>query len=204
MSFITDKIKLSQAIVVEGRYDKIKLESVIDGVIIVTNGFGIYKDKEKLELIRAYAHKDGVIILTDSDNAGRQIRNYLKQTVGGNIRHIYIPEILGKEKRKEKPSRSGLLGVEGIDKKFLEKLVAEKSQTILKKTGPVFNREMLFDDGLIGAKDSKQKRKKLLKELALPQNLSATALLEALNSLYELDDYKKAVLLIDSINYYLE
>ena len=113
-------IKIDQAIIVEGKYDKIKLASIVDAVIIVTNGFGIFKDTEKLALIRYYAEKTGIIILTDSDSAGRKIRGYIKGAVSnGKITNVYIPDIFGKEKRKEKPSAEGKLGVEGIKPEIL-------------------------------------------------------------------------------------
>lgn len=106
-------LKVEQAIVVEGKYDKIKLESIVDATIVVTNGYGIFKDKEKMELIRFYARHKGIIILTDSDGAGFKIRGYLKGSVPeGSIKNVYIPDVFGKEKRKEKPSCEGKLGVE--------------------------------------------------------------------------------------------
>ena len=115
-------IKIEQAIIVEGKYDKIKLSSIVNAVIIVTNGFGIFKDEEKLELIRYYARKTGIIILTDSDSAGFQIRNHIKGAVkNGKIYNVYIPDIMGKEKRKVKPSAEGKLGVEGVEKKIILK-----------------------------------------------------------------------------------
>ena len=113
-------LKIKQAVVVEGKYDKIKLSSIIDGVIIVTNGYGIFKDKETLELIRYYARKTGIIILTDSDSAGFRIRGYLKGAVSsGKITNVYIPDIFGKEKRKSAPGKEGKLGVEGIKKQLI-------------------------------------------------------------------------------------
>ena len=109
-------IKINEAIIVEGKYDKIKLCSVVDAVIIVTDGFGIFKDAEKLALIRYYAEKTGIVILTDSDSAGRKIRGYIKGAVkNGVVKNVYTPDIFGKEKRKTKPSAEGKLGVEGID-----------------------------------------------------------------------------------------
>ena len=113
-------IKIDKAIIVEGKYDKIKLSSIVDAVIIVTNGFGIFKDREKLELIRYYANTTGIIILTDSDSAGRKIRGYIKGALnGGDIINVYIPDIFGKEKRKDKPSAEGKLGVEGVNSRIL-------------------------------------------------------------------------------------
>lgn len=113
-------IHIAQAIVVEGKYDKIKLSSILDAVILVTNGFRIFRDPEKMALIQYYARTTGVIVLTDSDRAGFQIRNYLKGAVrDGKLYHVYIPDIYGKEHRKEKPSAEGKLGVEGIRKDVL-------------------------------------------------------------------------------------
>ncbi|MGN1223666.1 MAG: toprim domain-containing protein, partial [Ruminococcus sp.] len=113
-------IHIKQAIVVEGKYDKVKLSSILDAVILVTNGFQIYKNPEQLELIRYYARTTGVILLTDADRAGFQIRNYLKGAIQeGMVYHVYTPDIYGKERRKEKPSAEGKLGVEGIRKDLL-------------------------------------------------------------------------------------
>ncbi len=183
-------LKIDEAVIVEGKYDKIKLSSIIDTVIIVTNGFGIFKDREKLELIRYYAETTGIIILTDSDNAGRKIRGYLKSAIGGgNIRNVYIPDVFGKEKRKDKPSSEGKLGVEGIDKELIleafEKSgitasVSEKPHDITKLT--------LYELGLSGGNDSSRMRKLLQKSLRLPECLSATALVEVLNTMMTADE----------------
>lgn len=113
-------IHVAQAIIVEGKYDKIKLSSLLDAVILTTNGFHIFHDADKMALIRYYAKTTGIIILTDSDTAGFRIRNYLKGAVhDGKLFHVYIPDIYGKERRKLKPSAEGKLGVEGIDKNAL-------------------------------------------------------------------------------------
>ncbi len=178
-------IKINEAVIVEGKYDKIKLSSMVDGVIIVTNGFGIFKDKEKLELIRYYAEKTGIIILTDSDNAGRKIRGYIKGAIkSGNIKNVHIPDIFGKEKRKVKPSAEGKLGVEGIDVKTLisafEKAGITSSETTMPKD---ITKTTMFELGLSGGKDSSVLRQKLQKSLGLPSMLSATALLEILNTM---------------------
>ncbi len=188
-------IKLKQAVIVEGKYDKIKLQSVVDAVIITTDGFSIYKDKEKMELIRAFAQKDGIVILTDSDGAGFQIRNHLKSCIGnGKIYNIYIPDIFGKEKRKEKPSKEGKLGVEGIPSEILIAAFEKAGISTGEKaeTNPV-TREQLFDDGFIGMPNSSELRKKLIKELSLPERLTTNSLLDVLNSLIGYEEYKKAV-----------
>ena len=135
-------IRINQAVIVEGKYDKIKLSSIIDGIIIVTNGFRIFKDTEKLELIRYYASTTGIIILTDSDSAGRKIRGYIKGAVnGGDIRNVYIPDILGKEKRKEKPSAEGKLGVEGVDADILLDALEKVAYLLLHKIKTSFHRQ---------------------------------------------------------------
>ena len=151
-------IHIAQAIIVEGKYDKIKLSSILDAVILVTNGFHIFHDAEKMSLIRYYAKTTGVIILTDSDTAGFKIRHYLKGAVHeGKLYHVYIPDIYGKERRKDKPSAEGKLGVEGIDKKRLLEafgkagILAEEAP---EKTDPITKLD-LYELGLSGGADSK-------------------------------------------------
>lgn len=205
----TEKIKLSQAVIVEGKYDKIKLSSILDAVIITTDGFGIYKDKEKLGLIRCFAQKSGIIILTDSDGAGFQIRNHIKGAIkNGKIYNVYIPDIFGKEKRKEKPSKEGKLGVEGISAQVLRDAFAkagiiggENSDNISKgeKSEPI-TKELLLDMGFIGGKNSAEMRKELQKELSLPERLSAKALLDVLNALCARDEFIKAAYKIKNRN----
>ncbi|MDE5583760.1 MAG: DUF4093 domain-containing protein [Ruminococcus sp.] len=178
-------IKIDEAIIVEGKYDKIKISSVIDAVIIVTDGFRIFRNAEKLELIRHYARKTGVIILTDSDSAGRKIRGYIKGAVQeGKIINVYIPDVFGKEKRKEKPSAEGKLGVEGIDVKTI--LSAFKNSGVnaseSQKT-PDITKFTLYELGLSGGNGSKKLREKLQKYLALPSLMSADALVEVLNTM---------------------
>lgn len=180
-------IKLNQAVIVEGKYDKITLSSIIDAVIIVTNGFGIFKDKEKLELIKFYARTTGIIIMTDSDRAGFIIRNHIKGAVkNGKIKNVYIPDIFGKEKRKEKPSAEGKLGVEGMNKEIilhaLEKagITADETQ---RDTDNLITKTDLFELGLSGGKDSSSRRRELLTYLKLPSLLSANSMLEVLNTM---------------------
>ena len=121
-----DKIKVSRAVIVEGRYDKIKLSSLIDGIIIQTDGFRIYKDKEKAAMIRALAKKRGLLVITDSDRAGFQLRGFIRSIAkDADIRHVYIPQIKGKEKRKAIPGKEHLLGVEGMDADCLRKLIEQ-------------------------------------------------------------------------------
>ncbi|MFR6314272.1 MAG: toprim domain-containing protein [Ruminococcus sp.] len=179
-------IHIAQAIVVEGKYDKIKLSSILDAVILVTNGFRIFRDPEKMALIQYYARTTGVIVLTDSDRAGFQIRNYLKGAVrDGKLYHVYIPDIYGKEHRKEKPSAEGKLGVEGIRKDVLLEAFAKAgvlTNEVPEKADPI-TRYDLYELGLSGGADSKARRKALQKRLGLPDLLSAASLLEVLNTM---------------------
>lgn len=189
-------LKVEQAIVVEGKYDKIKLESIIDATIVVTNGYGIFKDREKLELIRFYARKKGIIILTDSDGAGFKIRGFLKGSVPeGSIKNVYIPDIFGKEKRKVKPSAEGKLGVEGIKKELIVEAFRKAGINFVSEEGaekternPV-TRTDIYEAGLTGTPESSEKRKKLLKKLGLPERLSTSGMLEALNTMMSAEEF---------------
>lgn len=185
-------LHLEQAIIVEGKYDKIKLNSIIDGVIITTNGFSVIKDKEKIELIRYFAKKKGIIILTDSDSAGFKIRNYIKGAVkDGKITNVYIPDVFGKEKRKTAPSKEGKLGVEGIDKgillKAFEKAGILSSETT-EKRDPITKID-LYEAGLTGGKNSSEKRKAVLKRLDMPQLLTTNSMLEILNTMMSREEF---------------
>ncbi len=180
-------IHIDKAIIVEGKYDKIKLSSIFDAPIIVTNGFGIYKNKELVNLIRLYAENGGIIILTDSDSAGFNIRNHIKGLVSNDkIINVYIPEITGKEKRKYKPSKEGTLGVEGIDKKiiidaFIKAGVLSDSGSVSEKKGDSITKLDFYEWGFIGMKDSAIKRREILMALDLPHHISTNALIEILN-----------------------
>ncbi len=189
-------IKLKEAVIVEGKYDKIKLSSIVDGLIITTDGFGIFKDREKRELIKTLAKKRGIIILTDSDSAGFLIRSHIKGFVSeGEIKNVFIPDVFGKEKRKSAPSKEGKLGVEGMDRELLENAL-KKAGIVEEKTNPNAKKVLksdLFEDGISGGADSKAKRTRLLKELGLPERMSANALLETVNALYSFEEYKAAV-----------
>ena len=183
-------IHINEAVIVEGKYDKIKLASVVNAVIIVTNGFGIFKDTEKLELIRYYARKTGIVILTDSDSAGRKIRGYIKGAVGeGTVRNVYIPDIFGKEKRKTKPSAEGKLGVEGIDTAVLRAAFEKAGITSEENIRECdITKYTLYELGLSGGRDSSTFRKKLQKKLGLPEMLSATGLVEVLNTMMSAEE----------------
>lgn len=179
-----EKLKVSQAIIVEGKYDKIKLSAVVDAVIICTNGYGIYKDKNTAELIRTYARTSGIIILTDSDFAGFQIRNHIKGLVpDGKVINLYTPEIFGKEKRKSVPSKEGKLGVEGIDVGVLRQ-VFESSGVLVsqEQNKEIVTRNDFYRLGISGRPYSSELRKRLCKELGLPCCLTSKALVEHINA----------------------
>lgn len=194
-------LKLKQTVVVEGRYDKSRLANLVDARIITTDGFDIFKDRQKLALLRALAEKDGLIILTDSDAAGFRIRSFLTGAIpGGHIVHVYIPDILGKEPRKEKPGAEGKLGVEGIpDHLLLEALgKAGLKQSPPEKAAPArqITQADLMEWGLCGGQGSFQKRKQLLKRLELPERMGTKAMLGVLNSFYGYDAF---LALVDSL-----
>lgn len=183
-------IKINEAIIVEGKYDKIKLSSIVDAVIITTNGYGIFKDREKLELIRWYAKKTGIVILTDSDSAGLRIRNYIKGAVkNGRIVNVFIPDVFGKEKRKEKPSAEGKLGVEGISAKLLLEAFAKSGINSSERLyEPDITNVTLYELGLSGGPNSRSLREKLQKSLGLPSLMSASSLIEVLNTMMDSEE----------------
>ena len=191
-----EKIKISQAVIVEGKYDKIKLEALIDGLILTTNGFRIFKDKEMQRLIRTLAKTCGIVVLTDSDAAGFQIRAMLSGIVWeGEIINAYIPDILGKEKRKRKPSAEGKIGVEGMElavlqEAFLRSGISAKKQA---QKAEQITRMDLYEDGLCGGEHSAVLRRKLYLRLGLPARLSTGAALPLLNHVLTKDEYKKEV-----------
>ena len=192
---MADRLKIAMPVIVEGKYDKIKLESVIDGIIIPLGGFSIYKNKEKLGLIRRYAKSTGIIILTDSDGAGFQLRSMLKSRLGDvKIVNIYIPDVYGKERRKSSPSKEGKLGVEGISADVLRRAFEDAGVCgAAEQNAPWADRQRLVDDGLSGGKNSSELRRRLCRSLELPERISSKGLLEALNTLYSEADYVKAL-----------
>ena len=185
--------KIAQVIIVEGKYDLIKLSSIVDALIITTDGFRIFKDKEKRELIKAVGEKNGVIVFTDSDAAGFKIRAFLTSILPKEmIRHAYIPNIEGKERRKDSPSKEGLLGVEGVDDDViidaLEKAGAQIE--ILNPNDRRISKFDLFDLGLSGRQDSSELRRKLLKHVNLPTRMSSNSMLDVLNCLITYNELK--------------
>lgn len=205
-------IKIKQTVIVEGKYDKMKLSSIIDANIIATDGFRIYNNAEKQMLIKKLAEKTGIVILTDSDNAGRKIRGFLKGCIDAkNAVNIYIPKITGKERRKSEPSKENLLGVEGIDADLLRGLFkkfgvveiseadenSESSADFDKRerTGGITKLDF-YEDKLSGNPNSAANRKALCKKLELPC-MAANSLLEAVNMLVTYSEYKE---IIDELN----
>ena len=187
-------LKLKEAIVVEGRYDKIALEPLVDTAIFTTDGFGIFKNREKLELLRRVAERRGLIVLTDADGAGLVIRNRLRQCIDAKyLKHAYIPDIPGKERRKKTPSREGTLGVEGVGIDILEQALRRAGATDREETTPGVTKAELYAWGLSGGKNAAALRAALQKKLGLPVNLSANGLLDALNSLYTREEVISAV-----------
>lgn len=185
-------IEIKEAIIVEGRYDIQTLKQCVNTVILQTGGFRIFKDKERLQMIRKIAQKRGILILTDSDGAGLVIRNFLKGAIPTNqVKHAYIPEILGKESRKRHASKAGTLGVEGMSQDILKNALVAAGATILgdeQKPIKQLVKADLFALGLSGQSGSEQKRKALLKKLNLPQYLSSNALLDFLNAVSNKDE----------------
>lgn len=179
-------IHTDRAIVVEGKYDKIKLSSMVDGVIICTGGFRVYKDKEMQAMLRALARKQGLAVLTDSDTAGFKIRGFLRSICGKeNIVDVYIPDLYGKEKRKDHPSKEGKLGVEGVPEEVLHKAFADAgigAELVLQKKDPITKMD-LFELGLSGRAESALRRKQLMKHLTLPEHLTTNALVTVLDAL---------------------
>lgn len=186
---MSEMIRLNEVVVVEGRYDKNTLSQIIDATIIETNGFGIFSDREKLELLRRMAEKRGLVILTDSDGAGFLIRNYLKGAIASShVRHAYIPDIKGKERRKSAPSREGKLGVEGMDRATIINALKNAGGRFEDADSPSNRGERitkadLFALGLSGGEGSRERRLSLQKRLGLPEKLSPNALLDVLNAL---------------------
>lgn len=186
-------IRLKQAVVVEGKYDRIRLSAILDAPLIETGGFQIFRDDEMIELLRRLAKSCGVIIMTDSDFAGFRIRNYLKNKLNeGSVTHVYLPDVLGKEKRKAHASKEGLLGVEGFGEAEILAALARAGVTQTLPKLPESARITPYDLyalGLSGGKNSRAARAALLKRLSLPAHLSTAMLLEVLNALFTPEEF---------------
>lgn len=181
-----DKRRVREVIVVEGRYDKNTLAQVVDGLVLTTDGFGIFKDKERSALLRRLAGERGVVVLTDPDGGGLVIRNHLKGILPPDrVKMAYVPDIPGKERRKRAPGKEGKLGVEGMPPEVLVQALTNAGVTwedegVGVKEKP-FTKSDLFSLGLTGVSEAKSRRKRLQKSLNLPENLSTNALLDVLN-----------------------
>lgn len=186
-------IRLDRPVIVEGKYDKIALKNIVDALIITTDGFGIFKNKEKCDLIRHLARKNGVIILTDSDSAGAVIRSYIKKIVSDcEIINVYVPELRGKEKRKSKPSKSGLIGVEGMSPEIIEDALRKSGVfSVRAEERRKITKADMFAFGLSGREDSREKRKSFLRQLGLPESLSSSAMLDVLNNSFTFEEFNK-------------
>lgn len=197
-----EKLKIPYPIVVEGKYDRMKLLAVCEGLIIKTDGFGVFKKQEKAALIRALAQKSPIIVLTDSDGGGKVIRSHVSALVPKDrLIQLYIPRIEGKEKRKSEPSKEGTLGVEGMENGLLYDLLRPFSDTentdAAKKLAEIANSPLsktdFFIDGITGGENSTQKRDEIAKKFNLPTGMTANALLEAIKVTATYDEYLKAV-----------
>lgn len=189
-------IKIKEAVIVEGKYDKITLSNIIDTLIISTDGFRIFKDREKRELIKTLSLKDGIIVMTDSDSAGRMIRSHIKQICpDGKIINVYIPQIIGKEKRKEKASKEGFLGVEGMTQQVIEEAL-KKSGVMADKTDSPCEKITsldLYNLGLSGSSNSASLRQKVCENLGLPTGFRGNAFLDLINTLFIRDEFIERV-----------
>lgn len=188
--------RIREVIVVEGRYDKNTLKQVVDATVVETGGFGVFNNKERLALLRRLAAERGLIIFTDSDGAGFVIRNFLKGAIPKNqIKHAYIPDIYGKERRKAAPGKEGKLGVEGMEPEVLLEALRRagatfEGETVSRERRPI-TKAGLYELGLTGTPDSSDRRAALLKKLGLPERMTTNAMLEALNILSDWEELEK-------------
>ncbi len=189
-------IKIKQAVIVEGTYDKIKLSGIIDAPIIQTDGFGIFKDKELQKMIRILAEKRGILVLTDSDSAGFKIRSFIGSTVDPkHVKNAYIPDIFGKEKRKTEPSKEGKLGVEGVSEEVIMQALANAGVLCEKAEEPErpITKTDLYNHGFTGGESSSVKRAALLRFYGLPSRLSANSLVKVLNCITTFERFEEDV-----------
>ena len=186
-------VRIQEAILVEGRYDKNTLSQIVDAAIFETSGFGIFKNREQMALLRRVAEKQGLIVFTDPDGAGFIIRNHIKSVIPGKyLKHAYIPDIPGKERRKTAPGKEGKLGVEGMTPEIILKALRDCGATMdgeEKVTREPVTKQDFVDLGLSGGPGSSEKRKALLKKLDLPEHMSSNAMLQAVNLLYTREEF---------------
>ncbi len=188
-----EKLKIDMPVIVEGKYDKIKLDSILDARIIPTKGFGVFSSAEMRNFLIKLSERTKIIVLTDSDGAGRVIRNHLKSFLcPDRMINLYIPDVIGKEKRKKAPSKAGTLGVEGMTAELLRELfLPYVSGADLPEPKGRITKNHLYEDGLLGGSDSKAKRYEMAKKLSLPKELSSNAFLDALNMMCSYEEYKE-------------
>ena len=195
-------IRIREAIIVEGRYDKNTLSQIVDAPILETSGFGIFKDKQQMRLLRQVAEKRGLIVFTDSDGAGFVIRNHIKSAIDGKyLKHAYIPDIPGKERRKSAPGKEGKLGVEGMTPQIILNALRRAGATMdgeVVTTLSQITKQDMMELGLSGGKDSSSLRGMLLRKLDLPEHMSANAMLQALNLLYSKEEISQLVVNLKS------
>ena len=187
-------LKIKEAIVVEGRYDKNTLSQIVDAPILETAGFSIFKDKQQMNLLRKVAEKRGLIVFTDPDGAGFVIRNHIKSAINSQyLKHAYVPDILGKERRKSTPGKEGKLGVEGMKREVILEALRRAGATIEGENIPLsqaITKQDLVSLGLSGGPNAAQLRKALQKKLDFPEHMSSNALLQALNLLYTAEELR--------------
>ena len=187
-------VKVQQAILVEGRYDKNTLSQIVDAPIFETSGFGIFKNKEQMDLLRRVAERQGLIVFTDSDGAGFVIRNHIKSAIPGKyLLHAYIPDIPGKERRKAAPGKEGKLGVEGMTPEIILKALRDCGATMdgaAQEPRKAITKQDFTELGLSGGPGSSERRKALLKKLKLPEHMSSNAMLQAVNLLYSPEEFE--------------
>ena len=187
-------IVLKQAVIVEGKYDKITLENIIDATIIPINGFQIFKDKEKRALLRTLAEKQGIIIMTDSDHAGMMIRSHLRNICkNGKVLNVYVPQLKGKERRKDTAGKEGILGVEGLSREVILQSLERcgiSSDTVEERKRKITKTD-LFSAGLSGGENSSSKRRELSAYLGIPQNFSANAFLDIINTMFSAEEFEE-------------
>ncbi len=197
-------IKIKEAILVEGRYDKNTLSQIVDAPILETNGFGIFKDKKQMALLRKVAEARGLIVFTDSDGAGFVIRNHVKSAIPAKyLKHAYIPDIYGKERRKAAPGKEGKLGVEGMSREVILEALRNCGATIQGEEAAschTITKQDMMALGLSGGPDSAAKRKSLMKKMGLPEHLSSNALLQALNLLMDREELVRTLADLENNN----
>lgn len=193
-----EKLNLKYPVVVEGKYDKAKLCLFVSSTVISLDGFSVFNNQEKKQLLKRLSREKGIILLTDSDRAGNFIRAKLKGIIDGDIYNVYAPSVLGKERRKKAPSADGLLGVEGIDVQTLREILSPfSSESPVNKTANI-SKLRFFEDGFSGGENSSFRRKELAKLLGLPESLTSKALFEAINLLITESEYNSAVMRINN------